>query len=146
MSHVRTQLRENVAVLLNGINTGFPVTVLQNRAYTLDESVLPCINVQTGNETIETLTVDFPAHQVRTEQLILTIIVESVNAVDDLVDQICWAIELVLAGNVAMAKNFYLAGTSAIEPSAIGEKPIISVDMRYIAEIHTLENNPEAYL
>ena len=146
MSHVRTQLRENVAVLLNGINTGFPVTVLQNRAYTLDESVLPCINVQTGNETVETLTADFPAHQARTEQLILRVVVESVNAVDDLVDQICSAIEFVLAGNVAMARNFYLAGTSEIEPSVIGEKPICSVDMRYIAEIHTLENNPEAYL
>ena len=139
--HVRKQLRDQVAVLVQGLTT-YAVNVYKNRTYPVDSSELPCLIVQTGNETIEHLTIDFPARQLRREQLIITVIAEAVTGLDDMMDEICKDIEIALAGNVSLAKNFTLDGTSGIEPNVVGEKPVGMVEMRFAAEIYTLENAP----
>jgi len=139
--HVRKQLRDQVAVLVQSLTT-YAVTVFKNRRYPVDPSELPCLIVQTGEERIENLTIDFPAQQVRSEQLIISVIVENTSTLDDMLDEICKDIEIALAGHVTVAKSFNLLGVSAIEPSVVGQKPVGQVDMTFIAEIYTLENAP----
>lgn len=139
--NVRKQLRDQVAVLVEGLTT-YAVNVYKNRRYPVDASELPCLIVQTGSETIEHLTIDYPAHQVRSEQLIITVIAEAIDGIDDMLDEICKDIEVALAGKVSIAKNFTLDGTTGIEPNVVGEKPVGMVDMRFTAEIHTLEDEP----
>lgn len=145
--HVRTQLRNQVANALQVMQTPYTLTIVKNRGYPLDESMLPCLHVQTGAESVDTLTIDYPAQQMRTEQLIISVIAEANSAVDDLIDDLCAYIEKQLAGGFnPLVKSFTYVGMTAIEPNVAGEKPVCSVDLRYTAEIHTLENNPEAYL
>lgn len=139
--HVRKQLRDQVAVLVQSLTT-YAVNVYKNRRYPVDASELPCLIVQTGDEEIENLTMNFPAQQLRREQLIITVIAESVNGLDDMLDEICKDIEIALAGNVSISRNFTLDSTSGIEPNVVGEKPVGVVDMRFTAEIYTLENAP----
>jgi hypothetical protein len=139
--HVRKQLRDQVAVLVTGLTT-YAVNVYKNRKYPVDESELPCLIVQTGDEEVEILTVDYPAQQLRREQLIISVIVVATSGIDDMLDEICKDIEIALAGNVSLAKNFKLDSTSGIEPNIVGEKPVGVVDMRFMAEIYTLENAP----
>jgi hypothetical protein len=139
--HVRKQLRDQVAVLVQTLTT-YAVNVYKNRKYPVDESDLPCLIVQTGDEEIELLTMDYPAQQLRKEQLIISVIVVATTGIDDMLDEICKDIEIALAGNVSLAKNFKLDSTSGIEPNIVGEKPVGVVDMRFMAEIYTLENAP----
>jgi len=139
--HVRKQLRDQVAVLVTGLVT-YAVNVYKNRKYPVDSSELPCLIVQTGDEEIELLTMDYPAQQLRREQLIITVIAETTTGLDDMLDEICKDIEVVLAGSVTVAKNFKLESTSGIEPNVVGDKPVGVVDMRFVGEVYTLENAP----
>lgn len=139
--HVRKQLRDQVAVLVTGLVT-YAVNVYKNRRYPVDSSELPCLIVQTGDEEIELLTIDYPAQQLRREQLIITVIAETTVGLDDMLDEICKDIEVALAGNVTVAKNFKLESTSGIEPNVVGDKPVGVVDMRFVGEVYTLENAP----
>lgn len=139
--HVRKQLRDQVAVLVTGLVT-YAVNVYKNRKYPVDSSELPCLIVQTGDEEIELLTIDYPAQQLRREQLIITVIAETTTGLDDMLDEICKDIEVVLAGSVTVAKNFKLESTSGIEPNVVGDKPVGVVDMRFVGEVYTLENAP----
>jgi len=139
--HVRKQLRDQVAVLVTELTT-YAVNVYKNRRYPVDSSELPCLIVQTGEEEIEILTIDYPAQQLRQEQLIISVIAETTVGMDDMLDEICKDIEIALAGNVSIAKSFKLDSTSGIEPNVVGEKPVGVVDMRFMAEIYTLENAP----
>lgn len=143
--HVRKQLRDQVATLITTLPT-YTTFVFKNRKYPLDSTELPALIVQTGNEEIEVLTTNYPAQQLRKEQLIISVIVENVFEIDDIIDTICKEIEQALAGNVTVSRNFSLLGTSAIEPNVIGEKPVCTVDMQYMAEIVTLENAPDVSL
>lgn len=139
--HVRKQLRDQVAVLVTGLVT-YAVNVYKNRRYPVDSSELPCLIVQTGDEEIELLTMDYPAQQLRREQLIITVIAETTVGLDDMLDEICKDIEVALAGNVTVAKNFKLESTSGIELNVVGDKPVGVVDMRFVGEVYTLENAP----
>ena len=139
--HVRKQLRDQVAVLVDSLTT-YSVTVFKNRRYPIDSSELPCLIVQTGDEEIELLTMDYPAQQLRQEQLIISVIAESTVGLDDMLDEICKDIEIALSGTVTLARNFKLDSTSGIEQNIVGEKPVGVVDMRFTAEIYTLENAP----
>jgi len=139
--HVRKQLRGQVATLVQSLTT-YAVNVYKNRRYPVDSSELPCLIVQTGEEEIEILTIDYPAQQLRQEQLIISVIAETTVGMDDMLDEICKDIEVALAGNVSIAKSFKLDSTSGIEPNIVGEKPVGVVDMRFVAEIYTLENAP----
>lgn len=139
--HVRKQLRDQIAVLVTGLVT-YAVNVYKNRRYPVDSSELPCLIVQTGDEEIELLTMDYPAQQLRREQLIITVIAETTTGLDDMLDEICKDIEVVLAGSVTVAKNFKLESTSGIEPNVVGDKPVGVVDMRFVGEVYTLENAP----
>lgn len=139
--HVRKQLRDQVVALVTGLTT-YAVNVYKNRRYPVDSSELPCLIVQTGDEEIETLTIDYPSQQLRREQLIISIIAETTIGLDDVLDEICKDIEIALAGNVSLSRNFTLDSTSGIEPNIVGEKPVGVVDMKFTAEIYTLENAP----
>jgi hypothetical protein len=139
--HVRKQLRDQVAVLVQSLTT-YAVNVYKNRRYPVDSSELPCLIVQTGDEEIETLTIDYPSQQLRREQLIISVIAETTVGLDDMLDEICKDIEIALAGNVLLSRNFTLDSTSGIDPNIVGEKPVGVVDMRFTAEIYTLENAP----
>lgn len=139
--HVRKQLRDQVAVLVSTLTT-YAVNVYKNRRYPVSESELPCLIVQTGDEEIEILTADYPAQQLRREQLIISVIASDNTGLDDMLDEICKDIEIALAGNVSLAGNFKLDSTSGIEQNIIGEKPVGVVEMRFTAEIYTLENSP----
>ena len=139
--HVRKQLRDQVAVLVTGLVT-YAVNVYKNRRYPVDSSELPCLIVQTGDEEIELLTMDYPAQQLRREQLIITVIAETTTGLDDMLDEICEDIEVALAGNVTIAKNFKLESISGIEPNVVGDKPVGVVDMRFVGEVYTVENAP----
>jgi len=139
--HVRKQLRGQVATLVQSLTT-YAVNVYKNRRYPVDSSELPCLIVQTGEEEIEILTIDYPAQQLRQEQLIISVIAETTVGMDDMLDEICKDIEIALSGTVTLARNFRLDSTSGIEPNIVGEKPVGVVDMRFAAEIYTLENAP----
>lgn len=142
MSHVRQQLREHVRdILLSQTDAGNNVFV--SREYPIAQEQLPALIVSTETESVDNMTMLKPIQQLRTVDLQITVIAESVNGVENISDSICADIEKLIDQSSGLAQSILLNSTSGMQPNVIGEKPVMIVDMNFIAQIGTFSNNPE---
>lgn len=142
MSHVRQQLREQISGLLIA-QTGAGNNVFVSREYPIAQEELPALIVVTESELIENMTLHSPIQQLRSIDLQITVITESVDGVDDISDSICADVERRIDQSSTIAQSIVLNSTSGMQPNVIGEKPVMVVEMNFTAQVVTLSNNPE---
>lgn len=94
MSHVRTQIREQIATLVTGLATTGN-RVFQSRMRPQDEESLPCLLVTTHDEEIEQSLIG-GLYQ-RQLELVVVGVAKSSTAIDDILDAIALEVETVMA-------------------------------------------------
>lgn len=124
MSHVRQQIREAASTLLTGLTTT-AARVYQSRIYTLRDTDLPCLLINTDDEQDVTLGLNEYAAQERSLQLSIRCVSKQVADLDDKLDTMLAEVETAL-GNQTLggkAKTLQLESI-AIEMSDELEKPV----------------------
>lgn len=137
MSHVRQQLRQQVATLL--ATSGY--TVFSSRKYVIDESELPCITVSTDGDKVDYLTEHAPAVQERTVPIRVDGYVKQIDNSDDALDDISVAVEKLLDA----LDNGEYAGCE-ISIGVLGNQPVGIVSMLYRIKVCTESDAPEVIL
>lgn len=138
MSHVRTQIRNQIATLV----TGLPTTgsnVYKMRKYALDDSKLPAICVYTTDESSSLITVG-----TRTLRRVINVMVEvlakgSSVTISDTIDNICISVEEAIAADFSLnglAKSTILTSTET-DVNTEGENGIGSARLVYAVEYVT---------
>ncbi len=148
MSHVRTQIRNALATLLEGVDTT-DGRVYVSSLHPLPAEMLPALRVFVDDETIERGTIHDPAML----QRVVTIRVDCVDAMsdglDDSLDQIA------LEAEEAIAADSSLGGllSSGLIPSGIemdrrgeGEKPLGVLTLIYECEYEVNSDDVETTL
>lgn len=144
MSHVRQQIREEIAAAVTGLSlTG--ANVYQSRVYPVENANLPCLIVTTEGDSAQMLTISSPASIMRSVIVRIQAIARAVADLDDAMDTICADIETAIGNASTIALNMEYQSTD-IELTVIGEKPVGTATLTYIAQINTLENAPETAL
>lgn len=145
MTHIRTQIRQEVVNLLKG-NTVAGNKVYGSRIRPLDN--LPAIAVFTLNEEAETVTISYPRTQSRNLNLAVEIYVKANTGFDDEADALAAEVEALLAADTSLgglAKDIKLVATGLLF-SGEGEKPAAIATLTYSVLYQTKENNPETLL
>lgn len=142
MSHVRQQLREGVRNVLLGQTNAFN-SVFVSREYPISQEELPTLIITTESERVDNFTVNHPIQQLRTIDLNVTVINESVNGVENLSDSICSDVEKLISESSTIANSITLSSTTGMQPNVVGDKPVMIVEMNFTAQISTLSNNPD---
>jgi len=144
MSHVRQQIREQVATAVTGLAlTGS--NVFQSRVYPVEKASLPCLLVFTDSESVETETAGIAALQRRNTVVTVQAIASATTDLDDTLDTICSQVETAIYGASTISNDTRLLNTD-IELTAIGEKPVGTATMTYSMILSTLEGSPETAL
>lgn len=144
MTHVRQQLREEVATVVTGLATT-GVNVFQSRKYPLQESELPCLIVTTEGDDVEKLTMNFPSLLERSTVVRITAKARETVDVDDKIDDICAEVEIAIANATLIAKSNDFIGTETDE-DVVGNQSVGTATLTYQMKLHTLENAPETAL
>ncbi|GKS68993.1 hypothetical protein W03_09970 [Nitrosomonas sp. PY1] len=142
MSHVRQQLREQISSLLMA-QTGADNNVFVSREYPIAQEQLPALIVVTESEQIDNMTLNHPIQQLRSINLQITVITESVDKVEDDADSICAEVERLVSQSSTIAQSVILNSTSGMFQNVIGEKPVMLVEMNFTAQVSTLSDDPE---
>lgn len=144
MSHVRQQIREQIATAV----TGLAVTgsnVFQSRVYPVEKANLPCLLVFTEGESVEIETAGISALQRRNTVVTVQAIASATADLDDTLDTICSQVETAIYGASTISNDTRLLNTD-IELTAIGEKPVGTATMTYSMILSTFEGSPDTAL
>lgn len=147
MAHVRRQIREALAALVTGLATTGS-RVYQSRVYPLGDSNLPCLLVNTDDESIETLTTGATPMQERRLTVQVRAVAKESSSLDDTLDQIMAEVEAALgaAGVLStLAKSITLSGLRVEMDDAL-EKPVGVASMEYQISYYTASNAPQTAL
>jgi len=126
----RKPIKNAITARLIAADTLAGIRVYPTRYMAVDESELPCLLVQTPNETCEWLSVVTNARTYLTRTLSLDIvaIVQSLNLSDDLLDDLCKQVESALesfvipgveAADIRLQQTELEGQTTATQPIAI---------------------------
>ena len=126
MSHVRQQLREQISGLLTD-QTSAGINVFVSREYPISQEQLPALIVVTESESIDNMTLSSPIQQLRSIDLQITAITESVNGVENISDALCAEVEVLVDQSNTIAQSIVLNSTTGMQPNVIGEKPVMIV-------------------
>lgn len=147
MSHVRQQIREALATAVTGLATTGS-RVYQSRIYPVSDSKLPCLLVNTDDESIETLTSNTTPMLERRLTAQVRAVAKASSDLDDTLDQIMAEVEAALgaAGVLsALAKSVSLSGIRVEMDDAL-EKPVGVASMEYQISYYTASNAPQTAL
>lgn len=147
MSHVRQQIREQVATTLTGLTTTGS-RVYQSRVYPMGPNNIPGLLIFSTSESSEVDVMGSVGSMLRTLTLTIEGYVKGTSNSDDTIDTICAEVETALGADKtinSLAKNSYLTDTE-IEYSGDGEQPVGVVTMNYIVQYRTATNAPETAL
>lgn len=145
MSHVRQQIREAAATLLDGLATTGG-RVYQSRVHPLADANLPCLLVNTDSEDIEALTVHAPVMLERTLDLSVRCVAKVAARLDDTLDTMLKEVETVLGASGVMstlAKSIMPTGIR-IEMDDGKESPVGVATLNYRISYFTASNAPDA--
>jgi len=124
MGHVRQQIREAAATLLTGLTTT-GARVYQSRIYTLRDTDLPCLLINTDDEQDVTLGPGENSAQERNLQLSIRCVSKQVTDLDDKLDTMLAEVETALGNQTLSGKAKALQLESInIEMSDDLEKPV----------------------
>jgi hypothetical protein len=147
MSHVRQQIREQVASTCTGLTTTGS-NVFQSRVYPLQDSNLPALLIYTTNEDSAT---DIMGGTLVAQREVVVLIEAFVKAnadFDDVVDTICAEVEVALGADRTLnnlAKFIQLTSTE-ISYNGEGESPVGVVRLSYGVQYRTAVNDPSTSL
>lgn len=138
MSHVRQQVRDQVASAITGLGlTGS--RVYKNRLYPLTQADLPCLLVMTDSEEVERMTTHKPALLQRVITVRIQGVARATTDLDNTLDNISQQVEAAIyAATMASVKSITLIGAS-INIDSIAEQPVGMVTMDYQAIVMTLD-------
>jgi hypothetical protein len=143
MSHLRQQIREEIATTLTGLTTTGD-NVFMSRVYPMEQAKLPGIIIYTVSEQTSVLTIG----EMRTMESMLTVAVEvyAMGAnIDDSLDEVCLESQIALANNrtlSSLAKDIQLDSTQ-ITFAQESEAPAGYATMNWSVFYQFIENNPE---
>lgn len=136
MPHLRTQIRDQVATLLTGLSTTGP-RVHQSRMRPQADANLPCLLVTTNAEDIEQSVVGGLFQ--RRLQVIVEGVAKASAAVDDVLDQIAFEVEVAM---VADRRATLKSIETAFDDDT--DKPVGRIGMLYELVYSTRAGNPGA--
>lgn len=145
MSHIRQQVRDQVASTISGLGlTG--TRVYKNRLYPLERTELPCLLVMTDAEEIEQLTANRPAVLQRMITVRIQGVAKANTDLDNTLDTISQQVETAIYGaTMSAVKSIELTGAS-INIDSIGEQPVGMVTMDYKVIAMTKDGSPQTAL
>ena len=143
MSHVRQQIREAAAAAVTGLVTAGS-RVYQSRLHPLDATKLPCLLVNTDDESIDGLMIGSPDILDRKLTLSIRAVAKASANLDDTLDTMAAEIETALGVSTlgGLVKTLMLDGINIdMEQS---DKPVGIATLKYIANYMTVANAPAA--
>ena len=147
MSHLRQQIREQVATTLTGLTTT-GTDVFQSRIYPMEQANLPGLIIYTVSEATEPLAISGDVVRVRA-RMNMAIEAYAMGAdIDDTFDTIAKEVQVAMAGDRSinsLAVDSLLTETS-IDFVGDGEKPAGYITLNYVVEYDYDESNPEVAL
>lgn len=147
MSHVRQQIREEIATTVTGLATT-GTNVFQSRVYPLQDSNLPALLVYSTSEDSEADVMGSTLVAQRNLNVLIEGYVKANTDFDDVVDTICAQVEAAMGADRTLnglAKFSQLVGTE-ISYNGEGESPVGVVTMTYAVQYRTAVNNAETAL
>jgi hypothetical protein len=147
MSHVRQQIREQVATTVTGLSTTGS-NVFQSRVYPLQDSNLPALLVYSISEDSNADVMGSTLVAQRDLNLVIEGYVKATANFDDTVDTICAEVEAAMGTDRTLnnlAKFSQLVGTE-INYNGEGESPVGVVTLTYAVQYRTAVNNAESSL
>lgn len=141
MSHVRQQIREAAATALTGLTTS-GARVYQSRVHPLDADKLPCLLVNTDDETVESLQITAPSLLDRSLELTIRAVAKASSNLDDTLDTMVAEVETVLGNSTlgGKVKTLVLSGIT-VEIEQL-DKPVGIASMKFITTYMTVANAP----
>lgn len=144
MSHIRQEIRDDIIRQLTGLATTGD-NVFASRIYPISNADLPGICVYTLGEESEYRTFKNPRSIRRELTVAIEVYVKANTGYDDTIDQIALEIESALADD--LTRNGYAKdtrfGSTSIEFSDEGEKPIAMMTLTVSVDYFTTEGSPE---
>jgi hypothetical protein len=143
--HVRKQIRDAAIARLAGLATT-AARVYAGRVKVLQETELPCLLVDTGDEQIVDGSRQFErALARRIVQLRVRCVVKQVSGYLDTLDQIAQEVEIALATAATLggAKGWWLTGTTAPELDGDGDRPVAVLELAFDVHYATTEATPD---
>ncbi len=147
MTHVRQQIREQVATTCTGLSTTGS-SVFQSRVYPLQDVNLPALLIYTTSEESEADVMGSSLVADRALTVVVEAYVKATTDLDDTVDTICSEVEIALGADRTvngLAKFIQLTGTE-ITYNGEGEQPLGTVLLTYAVQYRTAVNNPDTPL
>lgn len=144
MAHVRQQIRNRIATLLNSGVSLVSSRVYNTRVYPLTEANLPAITVYAGAEQSGLMTIGRKT-LMRTLTVNVDVYARATTSLDNDLDAICVQVEEAIAADFSLsglAKTTVLSGTE-IDFSGDTEQPVgvarLSFDVEYSTDIDDVE-------
>ena len=147
MTHVRQQIREQVASTCTGLATTGS-NIFQSRVYPLQDSNLPALLIYTTNEDSGTDIMGSSLVSQREVSVLIEGFVKATTNFDDTVDTICAEVETALGADRTLnnlAKFIQLTSTE-ISYNGEGESPVGVVRLNYAVQYRTAVNDPQTPL
>jgi len=147
MSHVRQQIREQVATTVTGLSTTGS-NVFQSRVYPLQDANLPALLVYSISEDSNADVMGSTLVAQRDLNIVIEGYVKATTDFDDTVDTICAQVEAAMGADRTLnnlAKFSQLVGTE-INYNGEGESPVGVVTLTYAVQYRTAVNNAESSL
>ncbi len=140
--HHRQIIRNAAANALVGlVTTG--VRVFKSRTEPLDQTLLPCLLVNTDDEDIETITVHQAPILDRDLTLIVRCVAKASTNLDDVLDTMMAEVETAIGGQTLTGLVGALALKSIrINMESEAEKPVGIATMTFLTNYMTVSNNP----
>jgi hypothetical protein len=146
-NHVRQQIREAAAGLLNGLATTGS-NVFQSRVYALADDELPGLVVITNREAVSTIDGGINPALMRSLELVVIAKAKLTTNLDDKLDTIIKEVEAALNSSVTantlggLVKGIDLASID-IEMNGDNEKPVGQATMTFNAAYYTQASAPD---
>lgn len=114
MKHVRQQIREALATVLNS-QPLVGANVFINRTQPVTDSVLPCLIIAVENDESESASMSYP--RLANHRLVISIraFAHANSALDDALDAMCMNVEKALSANISLGgltKDLQISSTS----------------------------------
>lgn len=144
MTHVRTQIRDDIVTTLTGLTTTGS-NVFRSRIFPLEETNLPALCIYTKSETSEYDTIGLPRSVNRVLDVAVEAYVKGVSNYDNTLDTIAVQMEEAIAADITLGGLAKDAQITAFEAdfAGDGEQPVAVGRFTVTVEYRTVENDVE---
>lgn len=146
MSHIRQQIRDEIATVLTGLTTT-GANVFVTRVMPMTDDTIPGLKINTGNEEINT---EDSQRVARVQERMLDVIVEGfdklADGVDDQLDDIAAEVETAIFGATLTKCSFINLATIETSVEQGAELPVGKITMTFRAHYLTADGAPSTLI